>query len=53
MKKCRRCKKDKPANDFMKRPENRDGRETICIDCARKEKRVKYVPAKDRWGFIF
>jgi Recombination endonuclease VII len=42
MKKCRKCAADKPLQEFGSKRANKDGHDSICLECSRKRDRERW-----------
>jgi len=49
-KKCNKCQVNKPLDCFHKCSRNKDGKDTICIECINVTKRAKYDANKEKYN---
>ena len=50
MKTCSRCHIEKPLDDFHKCSRNKDGKDSMCIECVNADKRARYDEKKESYN---
>ena len=48
MKKCSKCKEEKPLEDFNKNKRSKDGRQSSCKECKREQNKQWYENSKEK-----